>query len=621
MSARLERQRRRRRRGGAARVIIITISVLIACSVIGVLSAVGYVVGLANSAPDLASLRAQDPGRLSTVYAADGQKLGTIQNDVLRAPIASKEMPQNVRDATVAIEDQRFYQHKGVDFEGVIRAALKNATSGKTVQGGSTLTMQLIRNLYISGERTFQRKVREAKLAEELENVHPGRAGKEWILTKYLNSVPYGTNGGQTAVGIQAAARAFFDKPASELNSRRPRCSPACRRRRAPTTRSASRPARPRRRNDVLRKMRDEGYISAGAAQDAIGAPLNLHPNGYFQQKRESYFFDYVTDELIKEYGIKTVRSGGLRIKTTIDLDLQKKARAAIAKSLNFPGAPSSAIVSIDPANGYIRTMASSAKYKDSKFNLAADAKRQPGSAFKVMALVAAVNAGVNPATTSYPSGRFDQDRPGVGPDRRQLLRRALLGRLEEPHRRDAELRQHGLHPPRARHRPEAGQGGRPRPRHHLQAPGLPGRDARRPAPLLLAAGDGQRLRDDRLRRLAQQAQGDHGGALPRRQGRRPLQADPPQGVRLGRDVRGARRSSSRTSRAEPASARTSAAPRAARPARRTRTRTPGSSASRRSSRRRRGSASRRATSRCRTSSTADRSTAARSRPRSGATT
>ncbi|MEA2148318.1 MAG: penicillin-binding protein [Solirubrobacteraceae bacterium] len=415
MSARLERQRRRRRRGGAARVIIITISVLVACCIIGVLSAIGYVVGLANSAPDLASLRPQDPGRLSTVYASDGQKLGTIQNDVLRAPIQTKEMPQNVRDATVAIEDQRFYQHKGVDFEGVIRAALKNATSGKTVQGGSTLTMQLIRNIYISGERTFSRKVREAKLAEELENFHPGRAGKEWILTKYLNSVPYGTNGGQTAVGIQAAARAFFDKPASQLNLQEAALLAGL-----PQAPSAYNPFREpgratARRNDVLRKMADEGYISAGAAQDAIGAPLDLHPNGYFQQKRESYFFDYVTDELIKEYGIKTVRGGGLRINTTIDLSLQRKARAAIKKSLDFPGAPSSAIVSIDPSNGYIRTMASSAKYKDSKFNLAADAKRQPGSSFKVMALVAAVNAGVNPATTSYPSGHFKQFVPKWG--------------------------------------------------------------------------------------------------------------------------------------------------------------------------------------------------------------
>jgi penicillin-binding protein 1A len=407
MSARLERQRRRRRRSGAGRVIIITITVLLACTIIGGLSAVGYVVGIANSAPDLVSLRPQDPGRISSVYAADGQRLGIIQNDVLRIPVESRAIPQNIRDATVAIEDQRFYRHRGVDFEGVIRAAFRNLSSGKTVEGGSTLTMQLVRTLYISGERTFRRKVREAKLAEELENRHPGRAGKEWILTKYLNSVPYGTNGGQTAVGIQAAARAYFDKRASELTL--PEAALLAGLPQAPSAYNPFRePARAiGRRNDVLRKMAEVGYISAGAAREAIAAPLNLHSSGYFRQKRESYFFDYVTDELIKLYGVKKVRGGGLRIQTTIDLDLQKKARAAIAKSLSFRGAPSSAIVSIDPSNGYIRAMASSARYADSKFNLAADGKRQPGSSFKIMALVAAVNAGVNPATTYYPSGRF----------------------------------------------------------------------------------------------------------------------------------------------------------------------------------------------------------------------
>jgi penicillin-binding protein 1A len=415
MSARLERQRRRRRRGGAGRVIIITTTVLVACLVISGLSAVGYVVGIANSAPDISSLRPQDPGRISSVYAADGQRLGIIQNDVLRMPITSGQIPQNIRDATVAIEDQRFYQHRGVDFEGVIRAALKNVSSGKTVQGGSTLTMQLVRSLYLSGERTFQRKVREAKLAEELENEHPGRAGKEWILTKYLNSVPYGTNGGQTAIGIQAAARAYFDKSAAGLTL--PEAALLAGLPQAPSAYNPFRePGRAiARRDDVLRKMAETGYISDAEAAAAIAAPLNLHSSGYFRQKRESYFFDYVTDELIKQYGVKKVRGGGLRIQTTIDLDLQKKARAAIAKSLDFRGAPSSAIVSIDPSNGYIRAMASSAKYATSKFNLAADAKRQPGSAFKVMALVAAVNAGMNPATTSFASGRFTQFLPHYG--------------------------------------------------------------------------------------------------------------------------------------------------------------------------------------------------------------
>jgi penicillin-binding protein 1A len=406
MSARLERQRRRRRRGGAARVIILTLAVLTAGCVIAGLSAVGYVVGIANSAPDLNTLKPEDPGRISTVLASDGSRLGFIQNDVLRFKIPSSRIPQTMKNATVAIEDERFYQHKGVDFEGVVRAALKNASSGKTLQGGSTLTMQLIRTLYPGlKEKTFQRKIHEAKLAEELENVHSGRRGKAWILTSYLNSVPYGTNGGQTAVGVQAAARAYFNKPASQLTL--PESALLAGLPQAPSQYNPFRNPGPAtaRRNAVLRKMADVGFINAAEARAAIASPLELHPNKYFRQKRESYFFDYVTDELVKRYGVKPVRSGGLTIKTTIDLDLQHKARAAIAKDLSFPGAPSSAIVTIDPSNGYILTMASSAKYQDSKFNIAANAKRQPGSTFKIMALVAAVRDGVDPARTSFASG------------------------------------------------------------------------------------------------------------------------------------------------------------------------------------------------------------------------
>ena len=406
MSARRERQRRRRRRGGAARVIIITVSVLVAVSIIGALSAVGYVVGIANSAPDLDALKPQAPGRYSTVFASDGKtELGKISNDILSDPIPSDQMPQDVRDATVAIEDQRFYRHRGVDFEGIVRAAFKNANSGRTIQGGSTLTMQLIRTLYTGDrDRSLKRKVREAKLAEELENAHPGREGKKWILTKYLNSVPYGTNDGKEAIGIQAAARAYFNKPAKDLT-----LSESALLAGLPQAPSEYNPfkspgAATARRNEVLRKMADLGYISDSEAQAAIAQPLELHRNTFFKQKRESFFFDYVTDELIKKYGQRDVRSGGLRIRTTIDLDLQRKAREAIKKSLNFDGAPSSAIVSIDPRNGYIRAMASSAKYTNSQFNLAADGKRQPGSAFKIMALAAAVRAGLNPAATSFQS-------------------------------------------------------------------------------------------------------------------------------------------------------------------------------------------------------------------------
>lgn len=375
-------------------------------SIIAALSAVGYVVGIANSAPDFRSLQPQDPGQFSTIYASDGKtELGKVSNDVLRIPIHSDKMPQNIRDATVAIEDQRFYRHRGVDFEGVVRAAFKNANSGRTIQGGSTLTMQLIRTLYTGDrDRSLKRKVREAKLAEELENAHPGKEGKEWILTKYLNSVPYGTNDGKQAIGIQAASRAYFNKPAKDLTL--PEAALLAGLPQAPSDYNPFREpqAATARRNEVLRKMADLGYVSESEAQAAISAPMELEPNEYFRQKRESFFFDYVTDELIKRYGQKTVRSGGLKIRTTIDLGLQRKARKAISKNLSFDGAPSSAIVSIDPKNGYIRAMASSAKYSNSQFNLAADGKRQPGSAFKIMALVAAVREGIHPAAASFQS-------------------------------------------------------------------------------------------------------------------------------------------------------------------------------------------------------------------------
>jgi penicillin-binding protein 1A len=150
--------------------VLLSLAVLATVLVIAALSAVGYVLAIAASAPDLAELKPADKGQLSVVYAADGSRLGFIQSDVLRRVVPWRVIPVNLRRATVAIEDERFYHHKGVDYEGVVRAAIKNVTSGKTVQGGSTITMQLVRSLYISSERTYTRKIREAKLAEELED-------------------------------------------------------------------------------------------------------------------------------------------------------------------------------------------------------------------------------------------------------------------------------------------------------------------------------------------------------------------------------------------------------------------------------------------------------------------
>src|ERR671931_1929806 len=153
-------------------------------------------------------------GPIFLAFAADGSRLGYVQSDQIRTPVPWRAMPRYLRDATVAIEDERFYKHKGVDYNAIIRAGIKNLESGKTVQGGSTITQQLVRALYIKDpKRNFTRKIREAKLASELEKKH----SKRWILKNYLNDVPYGTLGGRTAIGIEAAAETFFDRHAQDL--------------------------------------------------------------------------------------------------------------------------------------------------------------------------------------------------------------------------------------------------------------------------------------------------------------------------------------------------------------------------------------------------------------------
>src|SRR6478735_10952832 len=405
--SRMQRQRRmRRNKGGPHRILFLGFGLLLTAIAIGAISAVAWVVNVANSAPSLDANKPIQLGATSRVYAADGKtRLGFIQANDLRFPIAQADIPTNVRNATVAVEDRRFYKHKGVDFEGIVRAAVKNLQSHKGVQGGSTLTMQLVRNLY-TGERArngvagYKRKIREAKLAEELENKHPGITGKRWILAKYVNSVPYGTVGGQTAVGIQAAARVFFDKPASALTLREAALLAGLPQAPSDYNPFLDKGAATSRRNDVLQRMADQGYITQALATKTMGMGLGVRHSRFYTARREGYVFDYVKQALIDKYGLETVRKGGLRVDTTIDLRLQKLARDSMDNGQL--GAPdrSGAIVTIDPRTGYIRAMASSSSYGDSKFNLAAQGHRQAGSTFKVMVLMTALRRGVDPNTT-----------------------------------------------------------------------------------------------------------------------------------------------------------------------------------------------------------------------------
>ena len=411
MTQRQRKSRRRKRHTGRSSVLL-ALGVLATVSVIAVLSAVGYVLAIAASAPDLSELKPADKGQLSVVYAVDGSRLGFIQSDVLRRVIPWRDIPVNLRRATVAIEDERFYKHDGVDLNAIVRAGIKNLESGKTVQGGSTITQQLVRALYIRDpKRDFARKIREAKLASELEEKH----SKTWVLHNYLNSVPYGTVGGRTAIGVEAAAVTFFNKHArglrlyqSALLAGLPQAPSEYNPFRNPDAALA-------RRNGVLRQMVKNGYITQAEGERASQRGLGLHPGTRYIQRREPYFFDYVQDKLIDRYGVGVVRRGGLRIHTTIDPALQDSAREAINSYYGDPAGPSSALVAIDPTIGKIRAMASSGTYQHSKFNLAAQGHRQPGSAFKTFVLTTAIRQRVDPDSTYYTSKPLNINDPKFG--------------------------------------------------------------------------------------------------------------------------------------------------------------------------------------------------------------
>jgi penicillin-binding protein 1A len=378
---------------------VIGSGVIVIALIVGVIAAVGYVLNVAQSAPAIGALKPIIGGGSSQVYAADGTRLGFIQSDELRTPISWDQMPTNLKNATVAIEDQRFYKNNGVDLTGIFRAAVKDVTHGQALQGGSTITMQLMRNLYLGGDQhTLKQKIIEAKLAIEYEKKH----SKREVLTNYLNSVPYGTLGGQTAIGVQAASREFFDKPASQLNLQQSALLAGL-----PQAPSQYNPFRDasvarQRRNEVLGKMAELHYVTHTQAAAAEAAPLEVKRGYFYSERKEDFFFEYVHQLLVKRYGATTVAQGGLKVYTTIDLHMQSEARKAIADVLDEPEDPASAIVTLNPHNGDIEAMAESESYEKSQYNLAADGHRQPGSTFKAIDLADALSRGVDPNSTYY---------------------------------------------------------------------------------------------------------------------------------------------------------------------------------------------------------------------------
>jgi penicillin-binding protein 1A len=407
-----QRNRRRRRRGGIGGKLLLVLGGLLAATGLAAIAITSWVLDVAADAPSLSSCKPAERGGNTMLYAADGSKLGRVASPVAHVEVPIERVPKKLQLATVAIEDERFYEHGAIDVEGIFRATVKNLEAGEAVEGGSTITQQLVRNLCIrKPERTLERKVIEVKLAYEYDKRHSRRD----ILGSYLNVASYGTVDGSTAVGVGAASLFYFSKPVWELSLAQAALLAGL-----PQAPSQYNPmlnpqAARARRDAVLRKMAKLGFASPERARAAerTGLGLNLSA-GYFEH-REPYFFDYVENRLITEYGAEKVRRGGLEVHTTIEPELQRVGLEAMRSALPYSTDPSSALVSIDPRNGRVRAMVSSSSYDATKFNLAAQGRRQPGSTFKTFVLTSAIKQGIDPYSTYYTSKPLVLDLPRWG--------------------------------------------------------------------------------------------------------------------------------------------------------------------------------------------------------------
>jgi penicillin-binding protein 1A len=391
LDAILARRARRRRRHPIRNKVIVSLGGISLLLVVAIVAAGGFAGRAALTQNcSLDDLRPITLGENSFVFASDGSLLGVVPSSKNRQPLKLSAISPWLPKATVAIEDRRFYQHGGLDYQGILRAAIADVKAGKIVEGGSTITQELVRNLYIgSSQRTLSRKLREACLALKLSK----RWTKQQILAAYMNEVFYGRH----AYGAEAAAQTFFSTHARNLTL--PQAALLAGLPQAPSDYDPLRHSTiaKRRRDEVLRAMLVSGAISLGQYQHAVATPLGLKPGTLYSQIRHPNFFGYAEQQLVQTFGAKRVEAGGLRVRTTIDPRLQFAALEAIRSILKTKTDPAAAVVAIDPATGAIKAMQS---YLPSgaklQFNIASQGHRQAGSAFKPFVLATAVNEGIS---------------------------------------------------------------------------------------------------------------------------------------------------------------------------------------------------------------------------------
>jgi penicillin-binding protein 1A len=385
----LARRSRLRRAKSKRRAFIGVSALLVLAAVVLTGAAVGGRAAVLGSC-NLDTLKPIALGQNSFVYADNGTLLGVVPSAANRQPLRLDQISPYLRTATVAIEDRRFWQHGALDYKGIARALYSDISAGKIVQGGSTITQELVRNLYIhDADRTFSRKVKEACLAVKLSQVW----SKPRILNAYLNEVFYG----RAAHGAQAAAETFFSTRAQDLTL--PQAALLAGLPQAPTVYDPFRhPASAmQRRDEVLRAMLANRAITQDQFERALASPLGLNPGSLYARQQQENFFGWAEQQLVAKYGATRVAAGGLRVRTTLDPGMEQQAESAVKGVLRHAIDPAGALVAIDPTTGAVRAMVSYVPDgRKTKFNLATQSTRTAGSSFKPFVLATAIEHGIS---------------------------------------------------------------------------------------------------------------------------------------------------------------------------------------------------------------------------------
>jgi penicillin-binding protein 1A len=390
----------------------VSATTLLTLTMLGSSVVAGGLVGLAISfrnLPDVRVLRNYIPSETSYVYDVKGTLLDSVHDEANREVVDFDEINPNLKRAVLAIEDSYYYSHKGINPSGIGRALLANFSAGTTVQGGSTVTMQLVKNLFLTTERTISRKLVEVVLAMRIEQIFE----KDEIFELYLNQVYWGHN----TYGVETAAQSYFGKSAKDLTLSESAMMAGIIQ--APESFSPFKDYQTakQRQRIVLQRMRDLNWITAEEQAQAKDQTLKLGQITSFRDSQAPYVTDAVLQELKDQFGEEAMAKGGMRIQTTIDLNMQQVAEETVADSYygSFGGgayADQIALVAIDPRTHFVKALVGGVDHESSQFNRAVQSRRQPGSAFKPFVYYAAFASGeftpnsiINDAAVTYPDG------------------------------------------------------------------------------------------------------------------------------------------------------------------------------------------------------------------------